>query len=214
MVDEDPGIARFFYKTISLEPFGEQEAAELLQEKFVQAVEWAREDNIKISVHPSIVQRVLALSGGHPHLLQLLGSHLLEHEDDDPDGVIDARDLDSSLRRICYEDRARVYDSTLHELEVHGRLEALEDLLQIARRGFPTRINRQSASETATPDSIHWLTEHNIIVGRDEDDYGLVDEFLRIRMIMDSEESEAARSNIEEELLRGGQDAEDDDDTC
>jgi hypothetical protein len=176
-------------------------------------VEWAREDNIRLSVDPLVVKRVLALSGGHPHILQLLGSHLLEHEDDDPDGVIDTRDLESSLRRICYEDRARVYNSTLHELDVHGRLEALEELLQVTGGGFPTLIGRRNASDVVTPEAIHWLTEHNIIVARDEDHYGLVDEFLRIRMIMDTAESEAARSEVEEELLDDRRTA-DEDDTC
>jgi hypothetical protein len=201
MVDEDSGVARFFYETISLEPLPKEEAEELLHDKLVQAVEWAREDGIALFVDPLVVDRVVALSGGHPHLLQLLGSSLLDHEDDDPDGTIDTRDLANSLRRICYKDRARVYDSTLHELDVHGRLEALQALLQLARPGFPTSIRRRRAGSVVTPEAIHWLTEHNVIVIRDEDHYGLVDEFLRIRMIMDSEESEVARAKVEQRLL-------------
>ena len=67
--------------------------------------------SMELSVDPDVIERTVALSGGHPHLLQLLGSHLIEHEDSDPDGVIDAHDLANSLGRICYEDRARVYDT-------------------------------------------------------------------------------------------------------
>jgi hypothetical protein len=201
MVDEDTGVARFFYKTISLEPMPPEEATELVEAKLTQAVDWAREDDVSIEVDPEVIERVVALSGGHPHLLQLLGSHLIEHEDEDPDGVIDSRDLANSLRRICYEDRARVYNSTLHELEVHGRLEALEKILELAPTGFPTSVDRRAAARVATPEEVHWLTEHNIIVARSDEEYGLVDEFLRIRMIMDNEESEDARAKAEQRMI-------------
>lgn len=201
MVAEDAGIARFFYKTISLEPLPLDEATELIEAKLGQATDWAEEDGVSLEIDPQVIERVAALSGGHPHLLQLLGSHLIEHEDEDPDGIIDGRDLANSLRRICYEDRGRVYDTTLHELEVHGRLEPLEKLLDLAPTGFPTRIPRRNASKVATPEEIHWLTEHNVIVLRSEDAYGLIDEFLRIRMIMDLEESEEARAKLEQTMV-------------
>jgi hypothetical protein len=201
MVNEDPGVARFFYETITLAPFSKEEAKELLHDKLVKAVQWAREDGVDLHVDPAVVSRVVRLSGGHPHLLQLLGSHLLDHEDDDPDGTIDTRDLTNSLRRICYKDRAWVYDSTLHELDLQNRLESLETLLQVAAPGFPTSIRRTAASEAVAPEAIHWLTEHNVIVPTDDNHYGLVDEFLRIRMILDLEESEIARAKAEDELL-------------
>lgn len=201
MVDEDPGISRFFYKTITLEQLPKEEATELVEAKLAQAAHWAEEDGLTLRVDPKIIQRVVALSGGHPHLLQLLGSHLIEHEDDDPDGIIDARDLTNSLRRICYEDRARVYDSTLHELELYGMLDVLERLLGLASTGFPTRIGRKAAGAVATAEEIHWLTEHNVIATRSERSYGLVDEFIRIRMIMDKEESEAQRARSEQKII-------------
>lgn len=201
MVDEDSGVARFFYKTITLQPLEPEETVDLVETKLAQAAEWAEEDGTDLQVEPRVIARVAALSGGHPHLVQLLGSHLIEHEDDDPDGIIDGRDLAGSLRRICYEDRARVYDSTIHELEVHGRLEALEKLLELAPTGFPTRIDRRSAAKVATPEEIHWLTEHNVIVAQSDDNYSLVDEFLRIRLIMDEEESETARAKVEQRIV-------------
>ena len=201
MIDEDPGVSRFFYKTITLEPFKLEEATDLIESKLSQAAAWAEEDGVDLRVDPSVVPRVVSLAGGHPHLLQLLGSHLIEHEDDDPDGIIDVRDLVKSLRRICYEDRARVYDSTLHELEAHGRLDALERLLELARPGFPTAIGRKAAIRATTASSVHWLTEHNIIVARSEQEYGLVDEFLRIRLILDAQESEVERTRAEQRML-------------
>ena len=117
------------------------------------------------------------------------------------DGTIDVRDLANSLRRVCYEDRARVYDSTLHELDVHGRLETVQKLLEKARPGFPTMIPRKAAGKAASAEAIHWLIEHNVIVARSEEHYGLLDEFLRIRIIMDGQESEAARAKAEQSLI-------------
>ena len=201
MVDEDSGVARFFYETITLDPLTVSESEELLHDKLVQAIEWADEDGTPLSVDPSVIDRVVALSGGHPHLLQLLGSHLIDHEDDDPDGVIDARDLATALRRICYKDRARVYDTTLHELNVHGRLEDLGNLLQLAKPGFPTRIRRETVADNISAEALHWLAEHNVIVARGADHYGLIDEFLRIRLVMDAEDSEVERARAETRLL-------------
>ena len=202
MVDEDQGVGRFFYRTISLAPMPEEEAHSLLEAKLGQAVEWAESAGVDLRVDPDVIRRVVALSGGHPHLMQLLGSHLIEHEDSDPDGIIDSHDLSNSLARICYEDRARVYDSTLHELDVHGKLEVLERLLALAPTGFPTRIRRRSIGKLATPEDIHWLTEHNVLTIASEDDYGLVDEFLRVRMIMDAEEGAEERVEQEMRILR------------
>ena len=87
MVDEDTGINRFFYTTITLQPIRREDAAELAETKLMHTVRSAADDGVKLEVDPTIVSRVVALSGGHPHLLQLLGSHLIEHEDEDPDGL-------------------------------------------------------------------------------------------------------------------------------
>lgn len=201
MVDEDPGIARFFYKTLTLSPLPEAEAWDLLEQKLIRACDWAEEDGGSLRIEESIIPRVVALSGGHPHLIQLLGSHLIEHEDEDPDGEIDARDLVNSLRRICYEDRARVYDATLHNLEVHALLDALNSLIALAPLGFPTRIERRKAEKAASPEEIHRLTEHNVLRVVSEAEYGLVDEFLRVRMLLDDEEFPDARTRLEQRLL-------------
>ena len=201
MIDEDSGIERFFYKTITLQPLPLEEAYELVEAKLATAAELAEQDGYSLQVDPGVIERVVALSGGHPHLLQLLGSHLIEHEDEDPDGVIDTRDLVNSLRRICYEDRARVYDSTMHELEVHGRLDALRDILAIAPAGFPTRISRRSIGKSPTPEEIQWMVDHNLLSLPDEGHYGLVDEFLRIRLLLDEEESATQRAAAEQRII-------------
>lgn len=45
-----------------------------------------------------------------------------------------------------------------------NRLDVLQKLLELARRGFPTLISREAAAYAASAESIHWLVEHNVIV--------------------------------------------------
>ena len=84
MIDEDPGVARFCSLTITLGPLSRDEAEDLVHAKLALAVKWAEEDGFDLSVESVLVRQVVDLSGGHPHLLQLLGSHLIEKEDDEP----------------------------------------------------------------------------------------------------------------------------------
>ena len=201
MVEEDPGIRRFFYKAITLEPMPQHEAMDLLGTKLARVVAQAQKDGIPVRVEPRVVPRIVALSGGHPHILQLLGSHLIEHENDDPDGTINARDLANSLRRICYEDRAQVYDATIHMLEMEDKLEALSELLASGISGFPTRIDRQTAISVIGKETAQWFVEHNVLTVVD-DSYALVDEFLRIRMLFDRYDSHEEQDQLEREILR------------
>jgi hypothetical protein len=211
MLNEDRGISRFFYKVMSLEPLQEGEAHELVCGKLIEVARDARSRGYRVTVEPSVVDRVVALSGGHPHSLQLLGSHLIEHEEDNPDGSIDSRDLHDSLVRICYEDRAAVYGSILHELELYNRLDSLHVLLglssdspkEIVSRGFPTRIDKELAHATVDATQLSWFVSNNVLRLTNPDHYGLVDEFLRVRMLLDKEEDEHQRELTEQRLLDG-----------
>ena len=144
---------------------------------------------------------MVQLSGGHPHLLQLLGSHLIEHEDSDPDGNIDSHDLYGALQAICYRDRAWVYDDLLHSLELNGNLVPLQRLLRAAGE-LPTRIDKEKAQDAVDHETLKWLVDHDILSRLPGDKYQLNDEFLRVRLIMD-EESEA-RDIMEERLIESG----------
>lgn len=202
MVYEDPGVSRFFYKTITLEPMTLEDSTDLIETKLETVVARAERGKIALTVDPTVITRIVALSGGHPHILQLLGSHLVEHEDSDPDNVLDARDLTNSLRRICYEDRARVYDATIHHVDLYGHLEDLRAILSLAKKGFPTSVSRRKAVRAVGEGSIAWLVNHNILSVRSDDDYGLVDEFLRVRLVLDSAESASEQIRVERELIR------------
>jgi hypothetical protein len=201
MCTEDPGITRFLYKTLSLLPMSDDEAMTLLKAKLVKATEGVRYKGVPYEVDPDVLTRVVALSGNHPHILQLLGSQLIDHENDDPNGVIDAEDLVGSLGTICYESRAHVYDATIHLLQMDNKLDDFRSLLDCAGDGFPTRIPMDAARRSIDTSSLEWLREHNFIAVRNGNTYRLVDEFLRIRLIMDEEGSNAEA--VEEDLLLG-----------
>lgn len=209
MASEDSGVNRFFYKTLTLLPLPEDEASELVESKLTQVIGKAEEEDLQIVIQPDVIERVVRLSGGHPHLLQLLGSHLIEHENENADGRLDAIDLAGALHTICYEDRAGVYDSVLHTLEVEGKLGALRELMMIASYRCPTRIDRRKAQDRVDPPALDWMVTHNILTPIEDNEYGLVDEFLRIRLLLDDrakgelegKREEVARTEPEELLL-------------
>jgi len=202
IVAEDAGVRRFFYKYITLKPLTAEDSADLLETKFALVARDAEVQGDQLKIHPRVIPRVVELSGGHPHILQLLGSHLVEQENEDPDGIIDSHDLEGCLRRVCYEDRAQVYEATLHMLDLEGRAEDLTELLDSGRAGFPTRIEQDKAVEAIGNEAIQWFVEHNILSPRDGAVYGLVDEFLRIRLLLDQLEKDEEIREVELEVLR------------
>ena len=181
LVEEDPGIGRFFSRTINLESLPRADARELLLSKLNFVRRHAEGEGIEIDIEASVIERVLNMAGGHPHLLQLLGSFLVESENAAPDGVIDESDLVGALREICYRERSWIYEQTLHLLAVNNKLKTLETLLDKAAPGFPTRIERSEAMRSVDAGELQWLIERNILFQRGES-YGLVDEFLRVRL--------------------------------
>jgi hypothetical protein len=87
------------------------------------------------------------------------------------------------MRRITYEDRAQIYESTLHRLELEDKLDSFLRLLSIAKPGFPTRISRRSAMQLVDNDVLHWLGDLNILKVGENGEYGLIDELLRVRIL-------------------------------
>ena len=202
MLAEDRGVARFIYRTISLEPMNPEDASDLLQTKLETVVGKATLNRETLTVDPDIIPRIVALSGGHPHILQLLGSYVVEHENEDPDGVIDSRNLLNSLERVCYQDRAQAYDSTIHMLTISHELEALQKVLECAAdRKFPTRIPRIVAEKVVDADALKWLVDHDVLMIVDPHYYGLVDEFLRVRLLLDAEQTEAERMEAQKLII-------------
>jgi hypothetical protein len=201
MVDEDQGISRFVYKTITVQNMSLEDATELVESKLSLVAQDAEDQGLELGIDPEVIRRVVALSGGHPHILQLLGSHLVEHEIEDPDGVIDSHDLYNSLHRVCYEDRARVYNSTIHHLEINDKIESLALLLGQVPTGFPTRIDRRIALSYIDKDSIDWLVQNNILSTQVSGYYSLVDEFLRVRLLLEESESGKSRLDIERHII-------------
>ena len=191
MSDEDPGISRFFFKNLLLSGMSREEALDLLDTKLKLAITNFEKEGSKLRIDPIIIERIIDLSAGHPHLLQLLGAHIIEHEIEYYDGILDLKDLITSLRSICYEDRAYAYTSSLHFLELNYQYDNFKSILGVASSGFPTMIDRTSALNLVESNDIEWLVNNNYLTPLPDNDYGLVDEFLRIRILFDEEESEA-----------------------
>jgi hypothetical protein len=204
MLDEYRGIGRFVYRTISLDPMTPEDSADLLQTKLDLVVDDAQASGIVVEVASDVIPRVVALSGGHPHIVQLLGSYLVEHEDQDPDGIIDSNDLVNSLMRVCYQDRAQAYDAALHMLVVENKLQDFERLLSLSAGRFPTRIPRTAAVEAVGPEVLRWFVDRGILSlsSTSSAHYGLVDEFLRIRLMLDAEQSEQSKKELEAGIMK------------
>ncbi|QBQ53843.1 ATP-binding protein [Nitrosococcus wardiae] len=202
MIKEDPGVMRFIYETIDLKPFSMEEARELLDAKFSLVVESTKALGEDVNVDPGVVDRIVQLSGGHPHLLQLLGSHVIEHEHANPDGLLDNSDLVGSLQKICYQQRAPVYDALIHDMRAEARYDAYLELLGLLGGNFPGQIDVGKALEEIDKEDVDWFLSRNILMVTSEHSYEIVDELLRVRVIMDMYED---YDTLEAELISHGE---------
>ncbi len=205
MVREDQGVERAFNRVLTLSPMTSDETREMLWAKFTAVLRDAEQQAIALNIDPEVIDRIASLSGGHPHIVQLLGSHIIQHENVHPDGILSVTDLLGVLQRICYEDRKATYAATLHMVENAGKLNSLSILLRppTVEEGFPTRIYREVAVSVVDAGDIQWFVEHDVLVARSADEYGLVDEFLRVRLAFDAEKPEL-RADMEAELVAQG----------
>jgi len=201
MIKEDSGIGRFLAKPLTVHPLPPEDAEDLITTKLELVVHDAASHDKSLQYSSNIVNRLVELSGGHPHLLQYLGYHLVEQEFDDPDGILSIKDLVGSFRAICYEDRAYFYDPLVHRLRHDGMLESLRVLLYAASRTPPTFISRDDAIDICDSETLEWFVENDIFVLA-QSGYRLVDEFLRIRVLIDVEDETVP--SIEGRLLRDG----------
>jgi hypothetical protein len=204
MAEVDRGVTRIIYRSIHLEPLDHDSALCLLDEKFKLVATTAESEGEPLNINPDVIDRIAAISGGHPHLLQLLGSHVIEHEYQDPDGCIDTKDLADSLRTICYESRGRDYDLLIETMKNESFFSDYSNFIELAGGVFPSRVNRTKAIDLIGTDSIEWLLARNIISVHNGNTYALVDEFLRIRVVLDLQESRGAHE-VEMELMEHGE---------
>ncbi len=201
MKEEDNGVTRFVYETFPLEPLDEGSCLELLNTKFVEAIDTI-DDGSSLWVDPDVIDTIYKISGGHPHLVQLLGSHVIEHEVKSPDGVIDKSDLVDCLRTISYGSRGQDYDLQIAQMKNESKYSYFLTLIELAGGSFPSNIELSEASTTIEADDLNWFCSYNILRIIDNETYGFVDEFLRIRVILDTQ-SEAS-GMLEEELISEG----------
>ena len=199
MSEEDPGIVRFFATPLNVTSMPEDEAEGLIVSKLDACVEQSLDDGEELRYEEDIVESLVRLSGGHPHLIQLLGWHLIEKEEEEPDGVLDIKDLTDALKTICYEDRVYIYDGMINHLKVESKYSSFLILIQDCKNVFPTRIERESVENICDAEAIQWFLDNNYLAPVSDAYYGLVDEFIRVRIIMDEEEK--SRDDVEREFL-------------
>lgn len=199
MSEEDPGIVRFFATPLNVTSMPEDEAEELIVSKLDSCIEKSMSEGEEIRYDQDIVESLVRLSGGHPHLIQLLGWHLIEREEEEPDGILDIKDLTDALKTICYEDRVYIYDGMINHLKVESKYDSFLFMIQDCKNIFPTRLERNSVENICDSASIQWFIDNNYITPVSEAYYGLVDEFIRVRIIMDEEEK--SRDDVEREFL-------------
>lgn len=205
MVREDSGVLRFVYKTINLGTLSADDAEALVETKFRQFVASCEESDLALDIDPDVPVRIATLSGGHPHLMQLLGSHVVESEFTDPDGHIGLEDLILSLRNICYEDRSTVYEAMMHRLELEGRVDAFKAFIMAAGGRFPGVVSRDAARKQISDEDLNWLHVNNYISIGSKETYNVIDELFRVRIIMDAEDSSETIKQIESQLIDDGE---------
>ena len=82
-------------------------------------------------------------------------------------------------------------------------MERFESLMLKVGSEFPTQISRKELSNWFSPDEIQWLFENNYVAKITAASYGLYDEFLRIRILMDQQDKH--EDDVEHELLYPGE---------
>ena len=73
-------------------------------------------------------------------------------------------------------------------------------LLSNASSFSPTRIDRELATELVGTEEIKWLVDHDVLSILSPTEYGLVDEFLRVRLLMDQTASKD-EVRVEKEII-------------
>jgi AAA ATPase domain len=184
VTDGDTGLKRVFSQVRVL-PLHADEATELVETKFRAVISESERIGLHFEIDPKVIEGIVRLSGGHPHVIQLLGSHLIQHENSNPDDLIDARDLGGAVRRICYEDRGDIYDQIIETLETADMLRPLVSMLALARSKFPTVIKTKDAKDVVGKDFVDELIRRDIFVREGKVKLRLVDEFLSLRLALD-----------------------------
>jgi hypothetical protein len=188
MVTEDRGMRRFVVQPITLHPLTDEAALELLQTKFFRVADDAATNGTPVSVDTAMIEWLSRISGGHPHLLQLMGWHVVNNEVKDPDGKLDLKDLVNAFYQICYEDRCEIYDSIYHLLELSDMWTPFYRILGQMKEDLPSRIARERAQKLLDLDDLKWFVDNDILA-LSGSSYLLTDEFLRIRVSMDNNET-------------------------
>ena len=177
MIDVDDGVQRCFYKVIRLGPLRPHEARDLVSTRLDQISEDALLKGEVLSFSPRIIDALISISGGHPHVLQLMGSLMIDRLNEKEVLRFDEDDLLAALFAISHEQRSAEYDKMFHQLELCEKVDSLKRFLCTASERFPTQVPVQTAKDRIPREDLHFLVENNVLMMSD-DVYALVDEFF------------------------------------
>lgn len=195
VIHGDTGLNRVF-SLVHILPLHSDDARELLETKFRVVIDESRRSGLDVRIDPRVLKTIVRLSGGHPHLIQLLGSHLIQHENDNPDDLIDVKDLGGAVHRICYKDRGDIYTKIIESLETVDMLRPFTTLLTLAGSKHPTVINRKQALEVVGEDMLKEFVQRDIFVRGRRGELRLVDEFLRLRLSLDLDDDQRPQQKL------------------
>jgi hypothetical protein len=62
-------------------------------------------------------------------------------------------------------------------------------------------MSRRAAEGAVDAEALKWLTDHDVLTVVDPLYYGLVDEFLRVRLMLDAEQTQEGRRQLEGKII-------------
>ncbi|MEZ5945199.1 MAG: hypothetical protein R3C18_27815 [Planctomycetaceae bacterium] len=200
MIQYDSGIGRAFQCHIALTPWDVDTTRSFVEEKLGSIIDNANaEGNNEITYSDGLSNVIYRLSGGHPFLVQLLGSYLVRHENAVPDGLLDVTDLVGALREICMRTRRPEYNSMIEALDMNQMLEAYQRMVESLSTKSPSTILPTDLIHIAGIDGVKWFLDNGYIF-EERGLYRLTDELLRVALLLE-DGGEAALSAREQTIL-------------
>lgn len=194
----EPRIADFLVGQIDLTVLDLADARDLVRDSLLNWCEKVhKECNRTMTLEESLPNRIAILSGGHPHLLQLIGHQVIENEVNSTDWMIDGQNLNEFLTSICSSGGR--YARLIDRLEIEGAMAPLRSLLTLATGDIPTKIKRTDAIDQIGEENLAKLCSmgHAYL---DREDVRIIDELFRFRLLLDSTPVHGLQA-IEEQLI-------------
>ncbi|MHC9540663.1 MAG: AAA family ATPase [Vulcanimicrobiota bacterium] len=102
---------------------------------------------------------------------------------------------------LILDDCDNLSREVLENIRIYGQSENIMRLYGIANRQLPTRINKKRALKEVGGENLDWFFKNNFLSDCYNEEYGIVDEFFKIRMMLDNA-TEKERIIAERKLIK------------